>query len=128
MDAMDELHARGIKLAICTNKYELFATALIDQMGLTQRFDAIIGGDTMGSGKSKPHAAPIEEMIQRCGGGRTVFLGDSFNDTMDAKTAGMPRIRSDKRRVGKECVSMCRSRWSPYNSQKTKNIDKTKRN
>src|SRR3546814_17870531 len=24
------------------------------------------------------------------------------------------RERSDKRRVGKECVSTCRSRWSPY--------------
>src|SRR3546814_9857023 len=61
-------------------------------MGLTQRFDAIIGGDTMGPGKSKPHAAPIEEMIQRCGGGRTVFLGDSINDTMAAKNAGIPSI------------------------------------
>src|SRR3546814_17959290 len=80
MDAMDELHARGIKLAICTNKYERFATALIDQMGLTQRFDAIIGGDPMGSGKSKPHAAPVEEMIQRCGGGRTVFWVASLNE------------------------------------------------
>lgn len=92
IDAMDQLHARGIKLAICTNKYERFATALIDQMGLTQRFDAIIGGDTMGPGKSKPHAAPIEEMIRRCGGGRTVFLGDSINDTMAAKNAGIPSI------------------------------------
>src|SRR3546814_11910491 len=24
------------------------------------------------------------------------------------------RIRSDERRVGQECVSTCRSRWSPY--------------
>src|SRR3546814_125355 len=24
-------------------------------------------------------------------------------------------IRSEERRVGKECVSTCRSRWSPYN-------------
>ena len=23
-------------------------------------------------------------------------------------------IRSEERRVGKECVSTCRSRWSPY--------------
>src|SRR3546814_1514179 len=28
---------------------------------------------------------------------------------------GLPyRSRSEERRVGKECVSMCRSRWSPY--------------
>src|SRR3546814_21003115 len=26
--------------------------------------------------------------------------------------------RSDERRVGKECVSTCRSRWSPYHSKK----------
>src|SRR3546814_13369480 len=28
--------------------------------------------------------------------------------------AAMPRSRSDERRVGKECVRTCRSRWSPY--------------
>src|SRR3546814_16553527 len=28
--------------------------------------------------------------------------------------------RSEERRVGKECVSTCRSRWSPYYSQKKK--------
>src|SRR3546814_3344636 len=32
------------------------------------------------------------------------------------KTAGAARrgSRSEERRVGKECVSTCRSRWSPY--------------
>src|SRR3546814_15807846 len=29
--------------------------------------------------------------------------------------------RSEERRVGKECVSTCRSRWSPYH-EKTKDI------
>src|SRR3546814_20250635 len=29
-------------------------------------------------------------------------------------------LRSEERRVGKECVSTCRSRWSRYNSKKTK--------
>src|SRR3546814_13252537 len=32
-------------------------------------------------------------------------LGDQLRDL---------RRRSDERRVGKECVSTCRSRWSPY--------------
>src|SRR3546814_21012741 len=27
-------------------------------------------------------------------------------------------MRSEERRVGKECVSTCRSRWSPYTSKK----------
>src|SRR3546814_7853506 len=34
-----------------------------------------------------------------------------------APTPGAPRTdegRSEERRVGKECVSTCRSRWSPY--------------
>src|SRR3546814_16846971 len=29
-------------------------------------------------------------------------------------------IRSEERRVGKECVSTCRSRWSPYHYKKNK--------
>src|SRR3546814_15875848 len=28
------------------------------------------------------------------------------------------RLRSEERRVGKECVSTCRSRWSPYHEKK----------
>ena len=27
---------------------------------------------------------------------------------------GEPSIRSEERRVGKECLRLCRSRWSPY--------------
>src|SRR3546814_14747688 len=30
------------------------------------------------------------------------------------KLAQVVGIRSEERRVGKECVSTCRSRWSPY--------------
>ena len=26
----------------------------------------------------------------------------------------LERIRSEERRVGKECLRLCRSRWSPY--------------
>src|SRR3546814_15491491 len=39
--------------------------------------------------------------------------------TLAAVTAQLPAatvrpLRSEERRVGKECVSTCRSRWSPY--------------
>ena len=30
------------------------------------------------------------------------------------KDAGKVLVRSEERRVGKECVQPCRSRWSPY--------------
>src|SRR3546814_15357704 len=32
--------------------------------------------------------------------------------------------RSEERRVGKECVSPCSSRWSPYHSKKKKRLKK----
>src|SRR3546814_7034459 len=40
-----------------------------------------------------------------------------FNDTFTALGANptqMSWARSEERRVGKECVSTCRSRWAPY--------------
>src|SRR3546814_11645522 len=40
------------------------------------------------------------------------------------KRKGIPQaVRSEERRVGKECVSTCRSRWSPYNSKQNKKQD-----
>src|SRR3546814_11101883 len=33
----------------------------------------------------------------------------------DARKKQRSEHRSEERRVGKECVSTCRSRWSPYN-------------
>src|SRR3546814_17435424 len=32
-----------------------------------------------------------------------------------------PKLGSEERRVGKECVSTCRSRWSPYHQKKKTN-------
>ena len=32
----------------------------------------------------------------------------------DVKSAAEEAIRSEERRVGKECLRLCRSRWSPY--------------
>src|SRR3546814_11357273 len=37
---------------------------------------------------------------------------------MGSSTTGSYIIRSEARRVGKECVSTCRSRWSPYHEKK----------
>src|SRR3546814_10347002 len=37
---------------------------------------------------------------------------DSSASSLGVKITGLPR--SEERRVGKECVSTCRSRWSPY--------------
>src|SRR3546814_18292794 len=36
-------------------------------------------------------------------------------------SAALTALRSEERRVGKECVSTCRSRWSPYHLKKKLN-------
>src|SRR3546814_7202702 len=33
---------------------------------------------------------------------------------LDSPVSGLDLMRSEERRVGKECVSPCRYRWSPY--------------
>src|SRR3546814_13017694 len=39
------------------------------------------------------------------------------------------RLRSEERRVGKECVSTCRSRWSPYHEKKKDKVqERTEKN
>src|SRR3546814_12460472 len=38
------------------------------------------------------------------------------------KVGGIAEDRSEERRVGTECVSTCRSRWSPYHQKKKKYI------
>src|SRR3546814_12693130 len=42
------------------------------------------------------------------------FVGESnfIDGVVQGSSCGM--TRSEERRVGKECVSTCRSRWSPY--------------
>ena len=90
--AMDELASRGIRLAICTNKREKFARKLLDALDLTPRFEAIIGGDTLGPNRMKPLPDLLLDMVAKAGGGRTIFLGDTDNDTLAARAAGIPSI------------------------------------
>src|SRR3546814_6712758 len=40
---------------------------------------------------------------------------NNWQDAFDDKGNRSTWYRSEERRVGKECVSPCRSRWSPYN-------------
>jgi len=88
--ALDRLAEMNVKFAICTNKAERFTIPLMHQLGLSDRFASIVGGDTVGV--AKPDPAPIREMIARAGGGRAIFLGDTINDIAGARNAGIPSI------------------------------------
>src|SRR3546814_10898010 len=43
-----------------------------------------------------------------------VLIQSELYPNPDSKEDMMQNKRSEERRVGKECVSTCRSRWSPY--------------
>lgn len=88
--ALDELAALGVRLGIMTNKLERFARAILDALVLTERFDAIIGGDTLGVAKPSPR--PIQALVEQCGGGSAAFVGDSIFDVQAARAAGLPVV------------------------------------
>lgn len=90
MGAMKELRERGIRLAICTNKFERFTLPMVRDLGIADMFDAVISGDSVGY--AKPNPAPLLAMAERAGGGRCIFLGDTSNDIDGAKNAGMASV------------------------------------
>lgn len=95
---LDGLAARGVKLAVVTNKLEGLAIKLFDELALADRFFAIIGGDRLGIERRKPKPDLIAEMVRIAvapsGGGapRAAFVGDSSFDTRAARAAGLPCI------------------------------------
>ena len=90
--ALDDLTARGFRLAICTNKLEWLSTRLLDQLQLSSRFAAICGADTFGV--SKPDPAILKQTVARAGGqlASTVMVGDAGTDIGVARRAGVPVI------------------------------------
>ena len=92
LEMLDALAARGVKLAVVTNKIERLTLALFDALGLSSRFFTIIGGDTLDVERRKPRPDMLDEMVRRCGGGRAVYVGDSSFDTRAARAAGLPCV------------------------------------
>jgi phosphoglycolate phosphatase len=87
---LDDLRAANIRTAICTNKPERLAILLVNALGWADKFDAIIGGDTLLV--SKPDPAPLYEAIARCGGGSCLYVGDSITDADTARAAKVPFV------------------------------------
>lgn len=78
----------GHRLAICTNKPEGPARAVLRHFGLAPLFPVIIGGDTLP--QRKPDPAPLRAALKAMGPGRPLFIGDSEVDAETARSAGVP--------------------------------------
>lgn len=90
IDGLDALRAGGLGIACITNKAGVFAIGLLGTLGIADRFDAIIAGD---SGKgTKPASAPLEAAARKLGVAieDCVMVGDSAIDVAAAREAGCP--------------------------------------
>src|SRR3546814_14613414 len=63
----------------------------------------------------------VEPIARRGRVERAIPIGDRGAAHPRRRRVGMG-LRSEERRVGKECVSTCRSRWSPYHYKKIINL------
>jgi phosphoglycolate phosphatase len=88
--ALASLRAAGARLALCTNKPERLTHLLLEALGWADRFDSVVGGDTLPV--RKPDPTPLREAIARAGGGPAAFVGDSITDADTARAAGLPFV------------------------------------
>ncbi len=95
IEALDELTARGARLAVCTNKLEGLSLLLLQQLKLADRFEAICGQDTFGIQKPDPEV--LRRTIAAAGGDprRAIMVGDSATDIRTARAAGIPVVAVD---------------------------------
>ncbi len=86
------MRAEGWRLAVCTNKLERPARALLETLGLGGLFAAIGGGDSFPV--RKPDPAHLLATLERAGGDRAgaVMVGDHANDVAAAHGARVPCI------------------------------------
>ena len=86
---LDALAAAGVKIAVVTNKRQHMTDKLFAELSLTDRFACVIGAGTY---PLKPAPDALYAMVERCGGGRAAFVGDTTFDTGAARAAGLPSI------------------------------------
>lgn len=96
-EVVTELAARGVRMAVVTNKFEEFARSILTQIDFIAPFETVIGGNSLGKGPdgrflAKPAPEPILKAQEACGGGRFAFVGDSTYDVNAARGAGVPVV------------------------------------
>ncbi|HVY14430.1 MAG TPA: HAD family hydrolase [Rhodopila sp.] len=91
-ETLEALAAAGWTLAICTNKPERPARALLQTLGLMPLIAAVGGGDSFPARKPDPsHLLATLGLVHGCVE-RTVMLGDHHNDIVSARGAGVAGI------------------------------------
>lgn len=92
MGVLDELHAAGTPIALCTNKPRKTTMPVLDMFGMTPYFPTIVCGDDVPH--SKPDGRHLLDTLAAMGmaGATTVMVGDSENDILAAHDAKMASI------------------------------------
>ena len=87
---LEALRARQCKLAVVTNKAGDFTLPLLERMGIAGHFEAVVSGDTLPV--KKPDPAMLFHACELLGvpAGEALMIGDSANDALAARAAGMP--------------------------------------
>ncbi|HSR09951.1 MAG TPA: HAD family hydrolase, partial [Thermodesulfobacteriota bacterium] len=88
-EVLEELHRRGVRLGVATNKLGFFSRAIFETFGLQTLVAANLGdGDVA---ENKPDPQMIEEAMRRMGVEKdnTVFVGDSLTDIKTGRNAGV---------------------------------------
>ncbi|MCY1355906.1 phosphoglycolate phosphatase [Pseudomonas jinjuensis] len=86
------LKKQKVQLALITNKPERFVGPLLDEMKIGRYFRWIIGGDTLPQQKPDPAALLHVMKMARVKPEQALFVGDSRNDVLAAKAAGVPCV------------------------------------
>lgn len=91
-ETLRELQAQGWTMAICTNKPEAPAHALLRALELDHFFATVGGGDTYPI--RKPDPGHLLAILHACGGqpARAIMVGDHHNDIEAAIGAGVASV------------------------------------
>lgn len=90
--ALEALKARGVKLAVCTNKVSGATWNILAALGLEHLFDAVVGGDETPRHKPDPMHVSITLDRLDVAPSDAAYVGDSENDVKAAKGAGLPVV------------------------------------
>ncbi|CAM3231989.1 Phosphoglycolate phosphatase [Klebsiella spallanzanii] len=87
-DTLGALHAKGLPLALVTNKPTPFVAPILESLDIAKYFSVVIGGDDVKN--KKPHPDPLLLVAEKLGlaPAELLFVGDSRNDIQAAKAAG----------------------------------------